>query len=73
MGTQASESQGGDSTAHLHITGDHGEAQQESYTVIWSWKRPSTDGILGTSQGGGFSSGRVTKEVGTRGGNSAQS
>lgn len=30
MGTQGSESQGGDSTAHLHITGDHGEAQQES-------------------------------------------
>lgn len=43
MRVQPDESQRGDSTAHLNITGDQGGNSTGVYTVIRSWKRPSTD------------------------------
>lgn len=72
MRVQPDESQGGDSTAHLNITGDQGGNSTGVYTVIRSWKRPSTDGILGVSRGEVFSSGTGMWGVGARGDSSAQ-
>lgn len=51
----------------MSITGDRGGNSTGVYTVIRSWKRHSTDGILGVSQGEVFSSGTDMRGVGTRG------
>lgn len=70
MSVQSAEGQGGDSPTHMNITGDQGGNSAGAYTVIRSWKRHSTDGILGISQGEVLSSGTDMKGVGTRGGSS---
>lgn len=67
MSVQSAESQGGDSSTHMNITGDRGGNSAGVYTVIRSWKRHSTDGILGASLGEVFSSGTDMWGVGTRG------
>lgn len=73
MSVQSAESQGGDSSTHMNITGDQGGNSTGAYTVIRSWKRHSTDGILGVSQGKEFSSGTDMQGVGTGGGSSGAS
>lgn len=57
MSVQSGVSQGGESSSHMNITRDQGGNSTGVYTVIWSWKRHSTDGILGASEGEVFSPG----------------
>lgn len=59
MSVQSAESEGGDSPTHMNITGDDEGNSVGVYAVIRSWKRHSTDGILGVSQGERCSSGKT--------------
>lgn len=50
--THSGESQVRSITVHVDITGEEGGNSTGVDTAIRSWKRPSTDDILGASQGG---------------------
>lgn len=68
MSVQSAESQGEDSSTHMNITRDKEGNSTGVYTVTRSWKRHSTAGILGVTQGEVFSTGTEMQGVGTRGG-----
>ncbi len=72
MSVQLDDSQGLDSSTHMNITGERGGNSTGVYTVIRSWKRHSTDGILGVSRGEALSSGTDTQGAGTRGDSSTE-